>query len=284
MNLRVLGYGDNVIDHYINQRIMYPGGNALNVAVNAFKNNVFAAYLGEFGNDEEGKYIRSVLNEIGLDISHSITPSNAVTEIADVKIEDGDRIFVGAKRGTRRAIKLTDEVLQYISQFSLIHSGCHAATEKELPKLKNVPILRSFDFSDPEKYRTNGYLERVAPHIDFAVFSCSNDSENEMNRLYEICNKHGVKYILMTRGSNPPFFYCESLRYEGEVKFLDDVKDTMGAGDAYCSAFMVSLLKSGWSVSNKPNQEQISQAFKDAAEYSAKTCLIDGSFGYGKKY
>jgi len=282
MDVKVLGYGDNVIDHYLNKKIMYPGGNALNFAVNAYKNNVTAAYLGEFGNDVQGNYIKSILEEIGIDISYCTQPGDAKTEIANVQIESGERVFVGTERGTRRAIKLTDHVLSYISHFSLVHSGCHAATEEELPKLKKIPVLRSFDFSDPEKYRTDQYLERVAPHIDMAIFSCSNDSETEMSRLYDACRSFGVRYILMTRGEKNPIFYCGTAKYEGHVKMLDHVRDTMGAGDAYCSAFIVSLLKSGWKVTNQPIKEQIEVAFKVAAAYSAETCLIDGSFGYGK--
>lgn len=31
--MNVLGLGDNVVDKYVNLKIMYPGGNALNFAV-----------------------------------------------------------------------------------------------------------------------------------------------------------------------------------------------------------------------------------------------------------
>jgi fructoselysine 6-kinase len=284
MTLKVLGYGDNVVDHYLDQQTIYPGGNALNFAVNAFQNDVDAAYLGEFGNDFEGTHIKTTLEKIGIDISNCTQPEDAKTEKANVQLVEGDRVFVGAERGTRRAIQLTDQVLSYISGFSLIHSGCHAATEQELPKLGKVPILRSFDFSDPEKYRTNEYLERVAPHIDIAVFSCSDDSEQEMDRLLQRCTELGVTYILMTRGAKSPYFFIDKKKYAGEVEYLSDVKDTMGAGDAYLTTFMVSLLKSGWTAAQSPKEQQITQAFREAAKFSAEVCMTDGSFGYGITY
>ena len=31
--IKVLGYGDNVFDDYFQQKVMYPGGNALNFSV-----------------------------------------------------------------------------------------------------------------------------------------------------------------------------------------------------------------------------------------------------------
>ena len=35
MEIRVLGFGDNVVDKYEHEGIMYPGGNCLNFAVYA---------------------------------------------------------------------------------------------------------------------------------------------------------------------------------------------------------------------------------------------------------
>jgi fructoselysine 6-kinase len=284
MTIKVLGYGDNVVDRYVNKKIMYPGGNALNFSVNALENGAYSAYLGEFGNDMEGRFIQSTLESIGVDLSHSTMPLDARTEKANVEIKEGDRTFLSSERGTRRAIPLTESVLSYISDFSLIHSGCHAATERELPKLAPLSIIRSFDFSDPTKYRTSEYLQLVAPHIDFAVFSCSNDSEAEVGRLIHTCTELGVTYILLTRGADSPYFYVKDRKYKGKVKYLTEVKDTMGAGDAYCTAFMVQLLKTRWTKEEIPNNKQIEEAFEAAAEYSAKVCMLDGAFGYGTPY
>lgn len=33
--MKVIGYGDNVVDRYVNKKIMFPGGNAVNFAVYA---------------------------------------------------------------------------------------------------------------------------------------------------------------------------------------------------------------------------------------------------------
>lgn len=284
MTIKVIGYGDNVVDRYVNKRIMFPGGNALNFAVNAQKNGVEAAYLGEFGNDPEGIFIHSVLSKMGLDIRNCKISEEAVTEKANVELIDGDRKFVGTERGTRRAIELTSTILDYISSFKLLHSGCHAATEKQLSRLEKLSIMRSFDFSDPPKYRTKNYLDLVCPYIDFALFSCSENSEAEINRLLHICASWNVRFVLMTRGAKPPLFYADEKKYEGTVKPLENVVDTMGAGDAYFTAFISSLLKDGWSLTRPLQYQQIEKAFQSAATYSAETCQVDGSFGCGIAY
>ena len=44
--IRVLGLGDNVVDKYMHIKTMYPGGNALNIAVLAKLSGVEAGYFG----------------------------------------------------------------------------------------------------------------------------------------------------------------------------------------------------------------------------------------------
>lgn len=53
--VKVLGFGDNVVDKYEHLKIMYPGGNAVNFAVYAKKFGAErSAYMGIFGNDAAG--------------------------------------------------------------------------------------------------------------------------------------------------------------------------------------------------------------------------------------
>ena len=48
--VKVLGFGDNVVDKYEHLKVMYPGGNAVNFAVYAKKFGAErSAYMGIFG-------------------------------------------------------------------------------------------------------------------------------------------------------------------------------------------------------------------------------------------
>ena len=53
--MKIAGIGDNVIDRYMNMGIMFPGGNAVNVAAHAALLGAEAAYVGSIGADREGK-------------------------------------------------------------------------------------------------------------------------------------------------------------------------------------------------------------------------------------
>ena len=69
--MKVIGYGDNVVDRYLNKNKMFPGGNCINFAVYAKKIGIDSAYLGTFGDDMEAEIIRSALKKIEVDISMS---------------------------------------------------------------------------------------------------------------------------------------------------------------------------------------------------------------------
>jgi fructoselysine 6-kinase len=61
----VIGVGDNTIDKYQDLRVMFPGGNAVNVAVLAHRYGHPASYIGWLGDDAHGHLILNVLE--GLD-------------------------------------------------------------------------------------------------------------------------------------------------------------------------------------------------------------------------
>ena len=114
--IKVLGIGDNVCDKYLHIKTIYPGGNALNIAVFAKLFGAEAAYLGTFGDDEVGQHVYSVTKELGLDLSHCRL-EHGENGCARVQLVDGDRVFLEGNTGGISRIKppvLTEIDEQYI--------------------------------------------------------------------------------------------------------------------------------------------------------------------------
>ena len=65
--MKLLGLGDNVCDLYLHTGMMYPGGQALNVAVNAVKLGAAAGFLGVFGTDTLARYVQKILTVEGVE-------------------------------------------------------------------------------------------------------------------------------------------------------------------------------------------------------------------------
>lgn len=281
--MKVVGFGDNVVDYYVNKKTIYPGGNALNFAANAKKCGVEAAYYGVFGDDTEGKHIQFALKDLGVDISNCPVVKAGTTKKCSITLIDGERTFIGVDRGSNRPapIVLDTNGLKYLEEFDLIHSSCNADLQEEIKKLENIPSIKTFDFSTKEKYRTDEYLNKICPYIDVALFSCEDMTTDEIKEFQKRITSFGTTYVLVTMGDNGQIFYDGNEYYAGRVDKVVPV-DTMGAGDAFFTAFLMSMLKSGWKKENKLKKDQITNAFKAAAEYAAKNCGIYGAFGYGK--
>ena len=232
--VKVLGLGDNVCDIYLNERTMYPGGQAVNFAVYAGMLGVKSDFMGVFGNDAIAGHVKASLDAHSVGYSHcrSYAGENG---FARVMIVDGDRVFKGSNKGgviQKHPIRLEKEDLEYADGFDLIHTTNNGFTDDLLPDLHVLSPFVSYDFS----YRWNeeDRVDRVCPYIDFVI-----------------------------------------------------PVDTMGAGDSFATAMLVTILKK-LEEESEANWEDpeirmkiLPVALKTAAAFSAKTCLIKGAFGGG---
>lgn len=279
--IKVLGLGDNVVDKYEHIKIMYPGGNALNFAVFAKKIGIESAFLGAFGSDSAGKHVVNSIKELEVDISHCKFYEGE-NGCARVTLKDGDRVFLGSNRcGVLRTcgLNLTEEDYEYMKDFDLIHSGLYGFSEMELKKIKELGALVSYDFS--EDY-TEEKLNELLPILDYAFFSCSNLKIDDMLNLMLRAVNSGCKMALCTRGSEGAYLF-DGIRFYRQEPNLVKAVDTMAAGDSFITCFIVNYLNKN-KEANLNKETAIKESLEAAAEFSSKQCLIDGSFGFGKKY
>ncbi|MET3369620.1 UNVERIFIED_CONTAM: fructoselysine 6-kinase [Jeotgalibacillus campisalis] len=284
--MKVIGFGDNIVDRFLDRKVMYPGGNCVNVAVFARRLGVESAYLGVFGSDPLGAFVRDAIDAEGVDTSQCIIRDglNGVTEI---KVVDGDRIFLGWNEGgvtTSDPFALEDDHLKYLASADLVHSSVYSASETQLPAVRSTGTLVSFDYSSEPERRTDSYLMQTAPYVDLALLSCGNMTvaavENDLRRAHAA----GVSLAVGTRGQSG------ALMYDGE-RFLTQAAaptdplrfaDTMGCGDAFLAGLVVSLLGSGWSRAYRPPADALQKALARGAESAAAQCYVEGAFGYGR--
>ena len=135
--MRLIGIGDNVCDVYLHLAEMFPGGQALNVAVFAKMQGIDSAYLGVFGDDEVAEHIKNTLSEFGVDTSHC-RHVHGENGYALVTLIDGDRVFLGSNKGgvgRDFPLVLDDNDIEYIRQFSVVHTTNNSFFDGQLPVL-----------------------------------------------------------------------------------------------------------------------------------------------------
>ncbi|MEJ6489736.1 PfkB family carbohydrate kinase [Leucobacter sp. USCH14] len=285
--MKILGFGDNIVDRFLDRRLDYPGGNAVNVAVYARRLGATAEYLGVFGDDRLAQFLRAALTAAGVDHAHSVV-RHGETGISTLNVVDGERVFLGWNDGgitVRAPIDLRDGRLTYASSFDLVHSSVYSHTEPELPLLRKTDALVSFDFSSEPEFRTDAYLNRVAPHIDLALISCSDQSVDETHRLLDALIAAGAGIALATRGTDGAIVTDGTNRVSAETLVIDDpasIVDTMGCGDAFVAGFAVELLRRGWTRQQVPSRDDLLAGLAAGNASSRDQCFVESAFGGGR--
>lgn len=281
-NVSVLGFGDNVVDKYEHIKTMYPGGNAVNFAVYAKMYGASrCAYMGIFGNDAEGEHVIHSLLEENIELI-KCTQMIGENGCARATLIDNDRVFLGSNEGGIRGearLILNRFDMEYLKQFDLIHSGNYCFTERQLPHIKKAGIPISFDFSDDS---SSLYYEEIAPLVDYAFMSCPDMDEEELKNHLKKIVAYGPKIACASRGALGCIAYDGTDFYIQDAKPIDQVVDTMGAGDSLLTSFLVdyiSQLKNG-----REGSEVIKESLDHASTFASQICGIEGAWGHGKKY
>ena len=296
--IRVLGLGDNVVDKYMHTMTMYPGGNALNLAVYAKLFGCEAGYMGNFGDDQEAGHVYDTIAALGLDVSRCRFWKGE-NGAAKVKLVNGDRVFIDSNKGgvsLTYPLDLTRMDREYITGYDMVHTSIFSYIEAQLPVLGEWAAFLSMDFSNRASLE---YLKETCPYIDCACVSCGEDmSEQEIRNQIRDIISYGCRHmVIATRGAKGAFVYVDGNIYK-QPPCLVKAKDTMGAGDSFITCFLVSYLDGMKYAVDFPDNSEMSgitgaKEYKDmviktslykAAVYSSQNCQKDGSFGFGKKF
>ena len=295
--IRILGLGDNVVDKYMHTCVMYPGGNAMNIAALAALSGVQAGYLGVFGDDEAGRHVYSTAKSLGIDTS-MCRFYHGENGYAMVRLDDGDRVFIGSNKGgvsREHPIELNEADEEYIAGYDVCHTSIYSYAEDALPAIRRCSPFVSMDFSD---CYDDEYLRRCCPYIDMAEISCGSRPKEEIEAEMEKICSFGCRHIVLaTRGSKGAFVLIDGKFYE-QSPCLVEAADTMAAGDSFITCFLIHYVdgmkcavdfpeasgKRGITKKEEYLDILVRESLYRSAVFAAENCMRDGSFGFGKSF
>ncbi len=270
--MKFISIGDNVTDCYINRNTYYPGGNAVNVAVNVKRNGAERVeYIGVFATDDKAEHIKKSLLKENIIINRCRT-AEGISGQPHVEIhDDGDRIFISNNRETvqhKLAVRLSKSELESLSEYDLLHTSCYSYMEDYLSVLsKHIKV--SYDFSD------EGDLTeelKLCKFIDYAFISGSNIPENNLKTIMKKAVENGSTLSCVTLGEKGSICFDGQKYHECGARKVQAL-DAMGAGDSFIGAFLYYY----------STHKQIQEAMEYASQKAAETCLQEGAFGYPQK-
>lgn len=263
MSVSLIAVGDNVVDRYVDRGVMYPGGNAVNVAVHARRCGARSAYVGAVGTDAAGRAVLDALVTEGVDTS-LVRVVDGANAYAVVRVVDGNRVFGHGDAGVSR-IALTEADLAAVAAADIVHTGECSMVEDQLGDLALAAGRLSFDFSE----RPWAYVEKYGPHAQVAIRSrpglTPEQAAAEARRLQDL----GPSFVAVTLGEGGAVLLDgDALAYARPAPA--PVVDTLGAGDAFIARLLIGLAAG----------EDLRQLAREATAYATSTCASFGAFGY----
>ena len=268
--ISVVGIGDNTVDRYVDQGIMYPGGNSVNMVVHTRRLGHNSAYIGCLAEDNSGMLIHESLIKEGVDVSYCrlLDGENA---FCDIRLVDGDRVFGEFSAGVCDQLIINENDLAFISTFDLAHTSVYSFMDPYLGLLQSNTRFLSYDYSN-EWDRDS--LEETLPWVDFALISNPVEDISINNDLLKWAAAQGPRLVMATSGDQGAAVFDGKRMYLQPIMPAGEIVDTLGAGDAFVACFLTGYLEG----------ESIPKALESAARYAAETCSHHGAFGHGKKY
>ena len=263
MGPRVLTVGDNVVDTYPQQSVMYPGGNAVNVAVHVRRLGVDSGYVGAVGDDTAGRLILSALQAEQVDTTR-LRVREGANAYAVVEIVEGNRVFTEGHLGV--SVFTLDELdLKAAADVDLVHTGECSHLEDQLGDLAGVARRLSFDFSE----RDWDYIEQHAGHVSVAIRSSPDGDLEHALAQAERLRALGPSTVAVTMGDRGALVLQERPTYRPAP--AGRVVDTLGAGDAFIARLLVALVR---------EEQPVEDVLASATAYATASCASFGAFGY----
>ena len=273
----------------------YPGGAPANVACALVKLGTPSAFIGAVGEDEPGKNLVKLLEEIGVDIEGvQFKPEAPTRQVLVTRKENGDRVFSGFKdydtaefADTRLKAAELPEKLFVNADFLVIgtlelaypETGAAVYQALELASQHNVKILLDVNWRDvfwknpdaaPDKIR------ELIKKVDFLKLA-----KEEAELLFNTYDAGAITYrlnsvegVLVTDGDKG-CAYCLGENEDKFSAFSVPVVDTTGAGDSFVAGFVHQLLQTG--IQNLKDAEVVKKIIAYASAAGALTTLKPGA-------
>jgi len=269
------------------------GGSPYNVAIGLARQGMDVSYLSPFSDDRFGDQLQDALKSEGVAVPiarRSLWP----TSLALVTVDDeGLPTYRLYREGVADKDTSFEEIEANLpADLQVFHTGSLAITPSQLPKIKrlfalmhkrgvvvsvdiNIRLLASLD--------TKAYLDGVrallgevdivkASDEDLAALHIHEDPRKSAEIAFSEM-KSGI--FLLTEGRGGAVLHTKAGTIEKSAYPVAHLKDAIGAGDTFHSAFLASLCHSG--VIHEPLAGIDRKVLADAVEFACAAAAINVS-------
>jgi len=245
----------DIDSHRVDTLNVASGGDAFNAAVNISKLGMNAALLGKIGNDMMGDFLSGQAESHGIDTKYIKRSEGMPTSTSIVLVEsDGERHFAyhGEANDALSQNDIDDSTLEsarivhYGSAMAL--AGLDGKSISEIfKKAKNVGAITSMDVTWDS---TGQWLKKIEdalmytdifmPSIQEAKLISGSQSPEEIADFFK---EYAIKTLVIKMGEEGCYITDFKQNFTIPAFCEVDIVDTIGAGDAFVSGFLVGILQ-----------------------------------------
>lgn len=236
-------------ESFILRYVASPGGSAANTAVGLARLQVKTGYIGKVAQDQEGKFLLQNLKDENINTDGVLVSRNGRSGIVQGFIDRKGERALYVEPGVNDAITFKEIDLEYASSTAFLHLTSFAgkkpfeAQKALINELSDVKI--SFDPGDLYAQKGLSYLRPIIERCH-VIFPNEHEIKLLTNESYrkgsKILMKEGVELIAVKLGKQGCYVTDGKESYLIEP-FRVKVRDSTGAGDAFCAGFLYGLTK-----------------------------------------
>ncbi len=303
---RIVCFGEALIDFLntghaqdgqllLNTFTQFPGGAPANAAVAAAKLGGHAAFAGQVGDDQFGRFLLESLSVYGVDTSLATTHTTAKTALAFVFLDEaGERSFSFRRDGTADLVLQRSQVQQHwFAGEPIVHFCSNTLTDAVIADVtrhfvteaRRNGALVSFDVNLRHNLWKSGHadaslvseLVRQSDIVKFSREELDYLSDGDNPAYLAACFDDGLTAALVTDGGNEITVRTGT----AEAKLVPprvDVVDTTGGGDAFIGAVLYGLSLQAEPLRFLEEVGQLRQLASSAAYCGAIAVTRQGAF------
>lgn len=254
----IKGYPEKGVLMPVNSITMHSGGNAMTASINLRKMGVESTLVGRVGNDMFGDYLKNCLTKAGVKIDGIKSDDRAQTSASVLMIEEGtgERSFFHCV-GSNGVFSIDDidfDIIEkndivFVTGSFLLGTFDGIQTMEFLKKCKEMGKTTALDVCWDASGRWGELLDCAMPYIDLFLPSIDEArliaKKETPEEMAEVFFEKGVKSVIIKCGSTG--CYCRPSRDEQGIMIpsfkVENVVDTTGAGDSFCSGFLAAFAR-----------------------------------------
>jgi len=240
-----------------------PGGAPCNALTAAARQGLKAAFIGKVGNDSHGRFLKSTIEEVGVDTKGLVLADDVFTTLAFVSLkEDGEREFAFARKPGADTCLKVEEVCTDITDsckvfafgsLSLTDEPSRSAATYAIKRAKEHGAIIAYDpnYRPPLWVSEEAAVEMMRSALPLAdivkvsdeevkLITGCDDPEEALNAILAAGASVAAITLgaegVVAKGKNTEMVYCPGYPSANPV-------DATGAGDCWFGSFISKLLK-----------------------------------------